>query len=331
MFSPQRQNYDQVPYIPWKGQTFQQVTSTLQRNMPRADNAMIHTQKMRNPLKIYRREIVTQPTGTTCNRASVSIAEMMDRPSSTLTLAVHTASTNPATGIAPTTLPLSLVQGSLSTLDFNLTNNLTERPGMCTSPAGMCQDPASNALRRVRSAGMVKRNMTDSAVPKYFTDKQQYLANRGLGFHQNEFHYLRTDKPNAGNVKPGSSADAVNNTFYGNVSLNYCPGSSTAFVPSYYKPNNPGYAQQGGVSASTRSANLKYNAILTAAATTSTPFGPSTASALSYGTHSGSPNGVTYSLKAKVGYPNTQCPKFPPAGVDGPMATCFVPPITRPA
>jgi hypothetical protein len=173
--------------------------------------------------------------------------------------------------------------------------------------------------------------MTDSAVPKYFTDKQLYLANRGLGFHQNEFHYLRTDLPHTGNVKPGSSADAVNNTFYGNVSLNYCPGSSTAFVPSYYKPNNPGYAQQGGVSASTRSANLKYNAILTAAATTSTPFGPSTASALSYGTHSGSPNGVTYSLKAKVGYPNIQCPKFPPAGVAGPMATCFVPPITRPA
>ena len=319
MFSPQRQNYDQIPYIPWKGQTFQQVTSTLQKNLPRLDNNMIRTSKMRNPLKIYRREIVTQPTGTTCNRSSVTIAETMDRPNGAMTTSVSTG----------------VIKGGLSTLDLNLTSNLTERPGTCvgfTSPAGMCQDPASNALRRVRSAGMIKRNTSDAAVPKYFTDKQQYLANRGLGYQQNEFHFLRTDVPNVATVKPGSSTDSVNNTFYGNVSIKYCPGSSNQYIPTYYKPNNPGYAQQGGVSASTRSANLKYNTIVAAAATTSTAFGPSTASALSYGTVSNSPNGVTYSLKAKTGYPNTRTPKFPPAGVSGPItACCFVPPKAQPA
>jgi hypothetical protein len=313
MFSPQRENYDQVPYIAWKGQTFQQVTSTLQRNLPRSDNNMISTRKMRNPLKIYRREIVTQPTGTTCNRASVTIAEAMDRPNGAMT----------------TLTSVNAIKGGLSTLDINLTSNMTERPGTCASTT--CQDPASSALRRVRSAGMIKRNTTDSAVPKYFTDKSQYLANRGMGFQQNEFHFLRTDVPNVATVKPGSSTDSVANSYYGNVSLNYCPGSSNKFIPSYYKPNNPGYAQQGGVSASARSANLKYNTIVTAAATTATAFGPSTASALSYGTVSNSPNGVTYSLKAKVGYPNTQTPKFPPAGVSAPVTTCcFVPPITRP-
>ena len=320
MFSPQRQNYDQMPYIPWKGQTFVQVTSTLQKNMPRSDNAMIRTQNMRNPLKIYRREIVTQPTGTTCNRASVTIAEAMDRPNSAITLSV-----NPAT-ILPTA-------GTLSILDFNLTSNTTERPGLCKGVAApACQDPATNALRRVRSAGMIKRNTSDTiATSKYFTDKQQYLANRGLGYQQNEFHFLRRDVVGAdGTVKPGSSTASVNNTFYGNVSLSYCPGSQNTFIPSYYKPNNPGYAQQGGVSASARSANVKYNTIVTSAATATVPFGPGTASALSYGTTSGSPNGVTYSYKNKVGFPNTQCPKFPPAGVSGSTAMCFVPPITRP-
>ena len=320
MFSPQRQNYDQIPYIAWKGQTFQQVTSTIQKNLPRSDNNMIMTRKMRNPLKIYRREIVTQPTGTTCNRSSVTIAEAMDRPNGAITLPVNNSTTS--------------IQGALSTLDFNLTSNTTERPGTCsgfTSPAGMCQDPASNALRRVRSAGMIKRNTSDSVVPKYFTDKQQYLANRGLGYQQNEFHFLRTDVANNATVKPGSTTDSVNNTFYGNVSLNYCPGTSNKYIPSYYKPNNPGFAQQGGVSASARSANLKYNTIVTAAATTSTPFGPSTASALSYGTASNSPNGVTYSLKAKMGYPNKKTPKFPPAGLTADTQTCcFVSPLARP-
>jgi hypothetical protein len=315
MFSPQRQNYDQIPYISWKGQTFQQVTATLQKNMPRSDNAIVMTQHRRNPLKIYRKEIVTQPTGTTCNRASATIADMMDRPGAAITLAVNQAAPQGA---------------ALSTLDFNLVNNLTERPGTC--PSSVCQDPASNALRRVRSAGMIKRNTTNSAVPKYFTDKQQYLANRGLGYQQNEFHFLRTDTGAAnGTVKPGSTADSVNNTFYGNVSLNYCPGSTNRYIPSYYKPNNPGFAQQGGVSASARSANVKYQTIVSAAATVATPFGPSTASALSYGTTSNSPNGVTYSYKDKIGFPNTQCPKFPPAGLQGTATTCFVPPIVRPA
>lgn len=312
MFSPQRANYDQVPYIAWKGQTFQQVTSTLQRNVPRSDNNMIMTKNMRNPLNLYRREIVTT-AGTTCNRSSVTIAETMDRPNGAITLT------------SPTTLG-----GAHTTLDINLTSNTTERPGTCsgfTSPAGMCQDQASNALRRVRSAGMIKRNT--SAVPKYFTDKQQYLANRGLGYQQNEFHFLRTDVANNPTVKPGSSADSVNNTFYGNVSLQHCPNNNK-YIPSYYKPNNPGYAQQGGVSASARSATLKYNTIVTAAATTATAFGPSTASALSYGTVSNSPNGVTYSLKAKTGYPNKLTPKFPPAGLSG-SACCFVPPKAQPA
>jgi|MesohylFT_1024984.scaffolds.fasta_scaffold11270_2 flagellar capping protein FliD len=322
MFSPQRENYDQVPYIAWKGQTFQQVTSTLQRNLPRSDDNMIMTRKMRNPLKIYRREIVTQPpTGTTCNRSSVTIAEAMDRPNGAMTLSVNSPTT--ATG-----------GGALSTLDIHLTSNTTERPGTCAGfTPGMCQDPASNALRRVRSAGMIKRNTSDSAVPKYFTDKQQYLANRGLGYQQNEFHFLRTDVANSNaTVKPGSTTDSVNNTFYGNVSLNSCPGNPNKYIPSFYKPNNPGYAQQGGVSASARSATLKYNTIVTAAATTARAFGPSTASALSYGTVSNSPNGVTYSLKAKTGYPNKQTPKFPPAGLSGPVtACCFVPPKAQPA
>jgi hypothetical protein len=311
MFSPQRQNYAEVPYIAWKGQTFQQVTSSLQRNLPRKDSssAASAAATRRNPLKIYRHEIVTQPTGTTCNRASVTVGDLMDRPGSTITT---------------TLIP---VRGVQTTLDINVPSNTTERPGLCSFGKDVCQDMASNALRRVRSAGMVKRNMTNSAVPKYFTDKQQYLANRGLGYQQNEFHFLRTDVPNVGTVKPGSTTDSTNNTFYGNVSLSYCPGGRP-FIPSYYKPNNPGYAQQGGVSASTRSANLKYNTIVTAAATTSTPFGPSTSSALSYGTESNSPNGVTYSFKSKVGYPNTQCPKFPPSGG---QRNCFVPPLSRPA
>ena len=318
--------YDKAPYISWKGQTFRQVTSSIQKNVPLAASSAQAVQCCKpsrigprtrpnatKPLNIYRREIAIQQTGNaSCSRSHVTIDEI-NRPGGSI---VNTRATVPQ------------IRGQVGIVDFNLTANRTERPGSCLASSSICADPASNALRRVRSAGMVRKNVSDSPVPKYFTNKQQYLANRSLGFQQNEFHFLRTGN---GSVTPGTAA-ANPNTYSGNVSLSYCPGNPTGnpTIPSYYKPNNPSYAQQGGVSASTRSAMLKYATITTTADTTSTIFGPSTASALSYGTNSGSPNGVTYSVKGKIGYPNTPSPKFPPAGVSGPGSCCVNPPIARP-
>jgi len=84
----------------------------------------------------------------------------------------------------------------------------------------------------------------------------------------------------------------------------------------YYKPNNPQFAQQGAVSASSLIARLKYNTINTvAAATTANTFntqatgyyGGNISNALAYGV-SESP----YTIKNKIGYPLPSYPKFLP-------------------
>lgn len=77
------------------------------------------------------------------------------------------------------------------------------------------------------------------------------------------------------------------------------------YVPLYYKPSNYQYASQGGVSSSDKICRLKYNTITTNALKYRTAFGNATGNALAY--HS---SGSTYTLKDKIGYPNTCTPIF---------------------
>ena len=81
------------------------------------------------------------------------------------------------------------------------------------------------------------------------------------------------------------------------------PGLLPPYVTIYYKPNNPQFAQQGAVSASSHTARERYNSITNNTAKYRNAYGLSVANALAYGVPE---NG--YTIKDKIGYPNIQTP-----------------------
>ena len=169
-----RLNYNTIPYISWKGKTLTQITSQIQKNNRHGSTISRQNLFQPQPLKIYRREMVTgAKQSATCNsRISASITEM-DMPN----------------GYGVTTL--SAENASLShVLEANVTQNKSQN-GDCTNQnAHVCA--ADNARRRVRSSGMIKRafkpqNNNDNA---YFTNSNQYLVSRNRTFKQNQYSHI---------------------------------------------------------------------------------------------------------------------------------------------
>ena len=436
VYMPSRLNLNPINYFPWKGKTFYQVVESIQKNRPTyptnrpiSANTIMHAL----PLKIYRREIASKRAYS--NLRTSSSIDRINAPGGTITR---------QTLYDP---KCNLVNTMESQIDFQIPNNTTEQPGKCATSAPCFLDPATNARRRVRSAGMM-RNKYDPAQNNYTysTGTNQYLVSRNLTYQQNQYNFIKQGDPTA---KPGSaqaksnvysangqthcpririSAILGNNVFqytwievgsttytvtipdgYYNVDdfngifktamyknghyyvakptltavymLNilydnnvnkvviqasnantifansgnytysngaplsgsapeqYCqfvipataiqnvlgfaagtyPASPTTgsndayqlsanqagtlkptFVAVIYKPNNPQFAQQGAVSASSRLVRVKYNTINTVAASYTQAYGANTANALAYGV---SEKG--YTIKDKIGYPNS--------------------------
>ena len=166
-------NFNQVPYVSWKGRTFSQITSSIQKNTPLVNNISTDllvgstdpegskggVKRSRPlPLKIYRREIATAPVANCNPRISMSIDEI-NSPGGYL--------------INPATSNFGSI-GLVNTLDPTLPNDTYEYPGQCKAMVqnGMCNDVATNARNRVRTSGIVKKN--------YYTSTKQYLFHRFL-------------------------------------------------------------------------------------------------------------------------------------------------------
>ena len=288
MSDPKHLNFSRIPFISWKGKTFSQITSSIKKNNPSNGTMSGKQLFMPPPLKIYRREIGTQNQPPTNSRISSKI-DLFDRPNGYLVVD-KTQSCN--------------CDGIENTLDINLTNNNTERPGTCSGLTdGVCLDPATNARRRVRSAGMIRQKVNTQSIPEpYCTTSQQYLATRGRTFEQNQFNYLR--KGNAG-VKPGAPG-SENNIYAANQEgINYCPDPANNFVAVQYKPNNFKLAQEGGVSSSARTLRLNYNTITTNGGLFRKAYGAQVGSAMAYGVSS-----EAYTEKDKIGVQAPCVPKF---------------------
>lgn len=110
----------------------------------------------------------------------------------------------------------------------------------------------------------------------------------------------------------GVSASSVPQEF----SSSFYPLITPAYVPSYYKPNNSKFATQGGVSASSLIARLKYDTITDNAYKYTAAYGLATANALAYGVPEGG-----YTIKDRIGYPNKKTPIIPKYG-DPTCKTC---------
>jgi hypothetical protein len=268
--------------MPWKGKTFNQVFSSIQKNyaVP-PTNIGKSVLFLPNPVKMYRREIATAPVAN-CNVRISSSIDLFDRPNGYL---VNPKTQNPR------------LEGLVDTLDINYENNKTEHPGTCNgfTRGGVCQDKASNALRRVRSAGMIRsKNHT------YFTNSNQYLNSRAKTYDQNQYTHFRSGNSAA---KPGTNA-AVQNTYAPNASIEFCPLTSNCKnAKVVYKPNNPLFAQQGGASASAQIARRKYDTITKNGLLYTKSYGNQVGNALAYGSESDK-----YTIKDKIGFPNIRTP-----------------------
>jgi hypothetical protein len=110
-------------------------------------------------------------------------------------------------------------KGLAGTLDINLTTNQYELGVSECSTSSNCFNPAANARRRVRSAGMIKKNFNTSRNnDTYCTSTTQYLNSRNLSFQQNQYNYIRQGIPSA---TPGTLLAAQN--IYSPNAVNHCP------------------------------------------------------------------------------------------------------------
>ena len=184
-----RLNMNEIRQVAWKGQTFNQVMSGIKMNTKTLSSTNNHNLFLPQPLEHYRREIASV-TSNKCARTSMSV-DVLLQPGGSI---VHSASANANnTGV-----------GNM-TVDFNLTNNKTEKPGTCV---GMCSDKASDARRRVRSAGMITKKFNPAANnDTYYTSNHQYLVNRSRTIKQNEYTHLRTGDRTLIPGAPGSTAN----------------------------------------------------------------------------------------------------------------------------
>ena len=256
-----RLNFNPIRYFPWKGKTFSQITTTIQKNKSVNNPTITNNNLFRAaPLKIYRREI-SNTTVKSCNpRTSVRIDEL-NSPNGYL---VYSNNNNNSNGLA-------------NTLDINLTSNTYDLGKSSCNTSTNCFNQAKNALRRVRSSGMIKPkpDPTHNNV-KYFTGTQQYLISRNRSFQQNQFQYSSTR-----------------------------PTTTQAYCNPVYKPSNSKFAQQGGVSSSARTLRKDFDTITTIGGSYRTSYGSGMANSLAYGV----PNtGYNTTLKDKIGYPLKRTP-----------------------
>lgn len=87
------------------------------------------------------------------------------------------------------------------------------------------------------------------------------------------------------------------------------PLLNPSYVQIYYKPSNPNFASQGGVSSAEVTLRAKYNAIQGSAGSIRDTYGNAVANALAYGS-----NVSTYTKKDKIGFPLPSYPKFTATG-----------------
>jgi hypothetical protein len=187
-----------IPFVQWKGQTFDQIHSFIRKNNIDTDyEPETNRSKFRaNPLTIYRREIATQQD-TKCNVRTSTSVDVFNQPGGTIN---NSSSTNS--------------NGLVNTIDNNLPNNSCETYTNCS----VINSPAENARRRVRSGGMIKKKFDSSRnTDNYFTTSKQYLASRNNTFEQNQYNYIRMGDSTA---KPGTSL--ASNNLYSANGLNHC-------------------------------------------------------------------------------------------------------------
>lgn len=194
-----RLNMNEIPHFNWKGQTFNQITSKIQKNKNTYSGSSLRNYFHPLPLNIYRREIVTSDSSNCNPHTSLSI-NIFDMPNGSIVNSSQNKNHN----------------GLVNTLDINLTTNQYENFGC--NDSNNCFNPAQAARRRVRSSGMIKKQFDVSKNnDQYCTSTSQYLVSRNRTFQQNQYNYIRQGDALA---KPGDPLSTQN--IYSANGINHC-------------------------------------------------------------------------------------------------------------
>ena len=102
-----------------------------------------------------------------------------------------------------------------------------------------------------------------------------------------------------------------------NILANYTGSLVPPFVALYYKPNNPSFAQQGGVSSSTLTAKMKFDTINNMGYNNREALGSAFANEMAYSVQSGYNSNT---IKNKLGFPNKLIPTIL---ANGNLVKCF--------
>ena len=195
-------NHNEIRYVPWKGKPFNQITSIIQKNKNSPPTDRGDTLKP-GPLKIYRRELATNTSGTSCSRISSSI-DVINRPN---------GYTIPGTVLGQT-------GGLVNTLDFQLPNSKQET-NRCEYACKSQNSVAENAKRRCRSSGNITKKIDPARNDHvYFTNTNQYLVSRTKTFTQNQYRHVR-HKDESLFLDPNNETDK--GQFYSPNGLSHCP------------------------------------------------------------------------------------------------------------
>jgi hypothetical protein len=265
-----RLNMNPIYYFPWKGKTFSQITSSILKNKTVNNSTSTYYKNYfrPQPLKIYRREIITSPDYSNtpvphCNQRTNIRIDELNRPNGY---------------IVPTTAVKG--EGLVNTLDIHYPNSMYEtNTGTCYKTQ-TCINQVKNALTRVRSSGIIKKRINGN--DHYNVSSQQYLHSRNKTYDQNIFK-----EPQATEI-----------ILDGNSNV---PSKKACVV---YKPSNRKFSQQGGVSASSQINRLKYDSVTLAGYLTINSYGSAMANSVAYGV----PFQGGHSLKSKIGYNLTCTP-----------------------
>ncbi len=165
---------------------------------------------------------------------------------------------------------------------FLVPNSRTEVPDAPGVERDYCT-AADKARRRCRSAVTVLK-------PTYYNRMTEYLQNRCKLYQNKQYNFLADTEGADPTVTPGNTPAAANNTYLANCASTRQDGCRTVI----YKPSNPSFANQGAVSASGRTAKLKYDVVTANASSFASAFGKATCSAYRY---SGEVANTPYTLK----------------------------------
>ena len=204
-----------IKYIPWKGKTFTQLSTSIRFNnrTQQYNNSANSTLFRPLPLKIHRREIAIKQDeneipSQRCNvRTSVTIDELM-RPNG------YIIYSNPLT-----TENTDIVNTGLgNVLDLQITTDTTNLNTSSCNTSQNCINQAAYARRRVRSSGMIQKKFNLAKNnDRYYTDNIQYLKNRNKSFEQNQFNYLKQ-----GSTTAVAGTTAALQNVYASNGLNHC-------------------------------------------------------------------------------------------------------------